>query len=240
MAIVHTFTGPSWWGVVVLVALPVIGAAAWRTGRTGLAGCAAVTFALSAGAVAAIGAVPGSQFLVVGYLGALWVPVGTAVWVTFGWAAGEVATAAVRRRRRRAGTDGPPDGSAARRAAVAVTVLLVAGSAGVVWRGVDRMDGIVPTLAGWPAVHAAADGADAAARVAPRGTFRLEVAGPGSAAHFAVVTGVAYLLVTRGFDPRPDSPVAWATFGRPPDRGPTVVLEVPDGGGSVRARLRNG
>lgn len=239
VAIVDTFSGPAWWGVVVLVALAATGLVAWRTGRTDLAALAVVTLALSAGSVAAIGSVPGSQFLVVGYLGALWVPVGTAVWVTFVWAARELAAAA-RRRWRPVVAAGPGGARVERRIAAVAVVALVLGSAGVVWRGIDRMAGITPTLSGWTAVHAAAAGADAAARVAPHGPFRLEVAGPGSATHFAVVTGVAYLLVTRGFDPRPDPPVAWATFGRPSDRGPVVVLEVPDGTGTVHAHLRSG
>jgi hypothetical protein len=254
-AIVGTFSGSGWWGVTVLALLAVIGAVSWRTGRRTLASMALLTLALAGGGVVAIGSVPAPQFLVVGYLGALWVTVGTAVWVTFAWAAGELApsaAAAVRRRRRSDAVSEPgsgdPDPIGAgrgaarwdRRGSVAAVLVLVTLSAGVVWRGFDRMDGIAPTLAGWPAVHATAAVAAAAARVAPAGPFRLTVAGEGSADHLAVDTGVAYLLVTRGLDPRPDAPIAYATFGRPPAHGPTVVLVVPDRGGPVAAHLVEG
>jgi hypothetical protein len=239
VAIVHTFDGPAWWGVLVLVLLAVVAAVAWRTLRPALASMALVTLALAVGAMAAIATVPSEQFLVVGYLGALWVPVATAVWVTLVWALGELVLAAFRPGR----VTGLPRGATARwerPTRAAVGVVLVLASVGVVWRGLDRMDGVTPTLAGWPAVHTTAAAADAVARVAPRGPFRLEVTGPGSASQLAIVTGVAYLLVTRGFDPRPDSPIAYATFGRPPSRGPTVVVEVPHGGGPVGVRLVGG
>ena len=228
-AIAGLFTGPAWWGVAVLVMLVVVAGAAWRAGRIPLAATAAVTFALSAGAVAAIASVPAAKFLVVGYLGALWVPVGTAVWVTFAWAVWSAGTG-VGGRRRMAGD--VPDAQVGwwRTVMVATAVGLVLLSAGVVWRGLDRMGGITPALAGWAAVHATAEAADAVQQVAPRGPSRLQVAGPGSATHFAVATGVAYLLVTRGYDPRPDSPVAYATFGRPPAHAPTVVLSLADDG----------
>ena len=242
VAVAGSFSGPAGWGVVVLAALTVVSVVAWWAGRTDLAACAAVTLALSGGAVAAIAVVPGSQFLVVGYLGALWVPVATAVWITAAWAAWELVAVARRRwwpspGRAESGTLG---GGARieRTVAVVVAVGLLLGSGGVVRRGLDGMDGTTPTLAGWTAVHAAAAGADAAARVAPSGPFRLEVAGPTSATQFAVLTGVAYLLVTRGLDPRPDPPVTWATFGHPPVHGPVVVLELPGGSGAVRAQLR--
>jgi hypothetical protein len=235
-AIAGLFTGPAWWGVAVLVLLAVVAGMAWHAGRIPLAATAAVAVALAGGAVVAIASVPASQFLVVGYLGALWVPVGTAVWVTFAWAAWWVVSMVVDRHRVAGGGAEVRTGWE-RPVMVAAAVGLVVLSAGVVWRGLDRMDGITPTLAGWPAVHATAEAADAVQRVAPHGPFRLQVAGPGSATHFAVVTGVAYLLVTRGYDPRPDSPVAYVTFGRPPAHGPTVVLSLPDGGPVSARRL---
>ena len=237
-AIARLFAGPAWWGVGVLVLLAVVAGVAWHTGRMPLAATAAVVLILAAGAVVAIASVPASQFLVVGYLGALWVLVGTAVWVTFAWAAGSVVAVVVRRRRDDGHGRGVHPGWT-RPAMVATAVVLMALAAGVVWRGLDRMDGITPALVGWPAVHATAEAADAVQQVAPHGPFRLEIAGPGSATHFAVETGVAYLLVTRGYDPRPDSPVGYATFGRPPDHGPTVVLSLP-GDGRVAARRVDG
>ncbi len=241
-SIAGTFAGPAWWGVLVFVLLSVVATVAWRADRPALAAMALLTLTLSVGAVAAIGSVPSSQFLVVGYLGALWVPVSTAVWVTFAWAVGELAAGASRRRRGAATAVPPEPGGHGweRPVGAAAAVLLVLASTGVVWRGLDRMDGTDPTLGGWPAVHATTAAADAASRVAPHGPFRLEVAGPRSADHFAVVTGVAYLLTTRGLDPRPDSPVAYATFGRPPSDGPTVVLTLPDRGGRAAARLVRG
>jgi hypothetical protein len=234
-AIAGTFAGPAWWGAAAFGLLTATAVLGWRHGRTALSACALVTFALAVGSVAAIGAVPGVQFLVVGYLGALWVVVGTAVWITLGWAAVDLVVA-FRPVRPAAGTR-----AGARRAGVAVAVtVLVLGSAGVLWRGLDRMDGIVPALVAWPAVHATADGADAVARVAPRGTFRLEVGGSDGVTDFAVATGVAYLLTTRGLDARPASPVAYATFGRPPAGAPTVVLTWHGDGRPVDARVTGG
>ena len=237
-AIAGLFAGPAWWGITVLALLAGVAVVGWRGGRTALAATAAVVFALTAGTVVSIATVPGSQFLVVGYLGALWVPVGTAVWVAFVWAAWTVVSAAARLR---GGTRDPQRtvDRWRRPALTATAIVLVVMSAGVVWRGLDRMDGTIPALADWSAVHATAAAADVVQEVAPTGPFRLQVAGPGSATHFAVVTGVAYLLVTRGYDPRPDSPVAYATFGRPPDHGPTVVLTLAEGG-RVSARRVDG
>ncbi len=243
VAVVHTFSGPAWWGTVVLAALIVVTVGAWRAGRGTLSAMAALTLALSLGALASIATVPASQFLVVGYLGALWVPVGTAVWVTLAWAAGDLVVSW------RAGSRAGAAGAGAAPVpwerwegpvAVGVAVVLVLLSAGVVWRGLDRMDGTAPTLVGWPAVRAAEAAADAAGTVAPTGPFRLEVVGRDGPSDLAVATGTAYLLVTRGLDPRVGSPAAYATFGRPPVGGPTVVVEVRAGGGRVTARRLGG
>lgn len=236
-AIADTFVGPAWWGGTVLVLLAAVGVVGWRRGHVALAGCASVTLAFAVASVAAVGAVPGSQFLVVGYLGALWVPVATAVWLTLAWAAGALLVS-VRHRlgpTARAGAVRRP-GSTRAVGAGAAALALVLGATGVLWRGADRMDGIAPALVGWPAVHAASTGAAVAAQVAPRGPFHLVVTGAGGATEFAVATGIAYLLVTRGLDPRPDSPVAYATFGRPPAGAATVVVTLPGHGRPVEAR----
>ncbi len=237
-AIVWLFSGPAWWGIVVLALLATVAVVAWRAGRLSLAAMALLTLALAVGAIAAMGSVPGSQFLVITYLGALWIPVGTAVWITLAWAAGALVFVALRRRKGNGAEHVQSVGRGrGRPTAVTTAIVLVALSAGVVWRGLDRMDGITPTLAGWPAAHATAALADAAARVAPHGPFRLQVAGSGSVTVFAVETGVDYLLVTRGLDPRPDTSTAFTTFGRPPAHVPTVVMEMPDANGRVRAWL---
>jgi hypothetical protein len=224
-----------------MVLLAATGVVAWRAGRNTLATMALLTLALAAGSVVAIASVPSSQFLDVGYLGALWIVVGIAVWVTFIWAVGELVVAVAARRSASTHSDhGRPRAGRLRVWTTAIVLLLVALSAAVVSSGLGRMDGIIPTLVGWPAVRATDAATTAAAAVAPRGPFRLQIAGPGSAEHLAVETGVAYLLTTRGFDPRPDSPIAFATFGRPPGRGPTVVLTLPEGGGPAGARLVGG
>jgi len=78
---------------------------------------------------------PASPFLVVSYLGALWVPVGTAVWVTLAWAVGEVALGAARRRGGGGGLDpSEPAGIGWQRpAAMASAALLVLASATSPW-----------------------------------------------------------------------------------------------------------
>jgi hypothetical protein len=65
------------------------------------------------------------------------------------------------------------------------------------------------------------------------------VDGPQDASTFAIETGVAYQLVTRGLDPRPSTAVGYPTFGRPPPDGPIVVLVLPGPGRPVSAHLRS-
>jgi hypothetical protein len=230
--------GPEWWGLAVLLSVVAIGAVALATGRRALGASAVLTSALSVGVVVTVATIPTSQFLVLGYLGAVLAPVGLAVGVTVVWAVGEVVLVAVGRERDR------PDGTVATtgrdRACWPAAVVLVGLSVWLTVSGLGRMDGAEPTLSGWPAVRTTDEATAAAAVVAPHGPFRLEVEGPSGAFTFAVESGVAYQLVTRGLDPRPTIAVAYPTFGRPPVGGPTVVVTIPGPGGRVRARLRTG
>jgi hypothetical protein len=228
--------GPGWWGMTVLVLLVLVGgAAAWR-GRRMLALVAIQTLMFATGGVVMVASIPTSHFLVLGYLGAALALVGLAVWVTFAWAAGEVIVALVLH----AGVV-KADERLARvitwaqwMAAVALVVL----SVWLIASGLGQMESTAPTLVGWPAVRATDLASEASARVAPPGPFRLQVDGPPDAFTFAVETGVAYQLVTRGLDPRPSTAVGYPTFGRPPPDGPTVVVVLPGPGRPVSAHLR--
>jgi hypothetical protein len=121
-----------------------------------------------------------------------------------------------------------------------VAALLVGLAVGSTVSALGQTDGTAPTLSGWSAVRATDQAATAAAAVAPHGAFRLRVDGPSDAFSFAVESGVAYQLVTRGLDPRPTTPVGYPTFGRPPAGGPTVVVTVPGPGGAISAHLQHG
>jgi len=239
-------SGPDWWGLVVLVLLVVIAGTAWRTGRTVLAVLAALTLVLALGGLATVASIPVSQFVVLGYLGALLTPVGIAVWVTFGWAAGDAAGAALRRWRRGAGSVGDrasesdPVRPAVRAGPVVrwlVGLALVGASTGVSVTGLGDLGGSAPTLLGWPAVRATDVATAAALRVAPGGAFGLHIEGLTATESFAVESSVAYQLVTHGLDPRPLAPIGYPTFGRPPRDGPTVVVTVGGTGRTASARL---
>jgi len=244
VAVANIFTGPKWWGAAVLLLLVVIGVLAWQSTRVLLSALAWVSAAVAVGGVAAIAAMPLPQFLVFGYLGVLLVPIGMAAWVTLVWAGVEVLMVGVRRvgsSRRVAGEaheiDVVPWGGRAGVVMAGVGVVLVALSAWAMTSGLRHIGGSVPTISGWPAVRTADVATAAVAQVAPRGPFKLQVVSPDGAYGYSVEAGVIYLLVTQGFDPRPDVPVAYPTFGRPPSMGPTVVLELPRRGGQVTAHL---
>ena len=226
-------SGPAWWGLVVLGLLAAIGVVAWWTGRTALSALSALTAGLALGALATVATIPLSQFVVLGYLGALLVPVGIAVWVTFAWAGGAATGAAVRRWR----TDGDVDDGgqpATRWPAMpgdrairwAVGVALAGLSTGVIVVGLGSVDGPAPTLVGWPAARAADAATAAALRVAPKQAFGLRLVGLPPSEAFAVEAAVAYRLVTHGLDARPAAEVGYPTFGRPSPDGPTVVVTV--------------
>ena len=247
VAVANIFTGPKWWGAAVLALLLIIGVLAWRSTRVLMAASAWISAALAVGGVAAIAAMPLPQFLVFGYMGVLLVPIGMAAWVTLVWAAVEVVVVGVRRvgsSRRVAGEtsglDVFPRNERAGVAMAAASVVLVALSAWSMTSGLRQIGGRVPTISGWPAVRTADVATAAVARVAPRGPFKLQVVSPDGAYGYSVEAGVIYLLVTQGFDPRPDVPVAYPTFGRPPSKGRTVVLELPSGGGRAVAHLAAG
>ena len=228
--------GPEWWGLAILLILAVIGIAAGRTGRNKLAIVAILTMLLALGVVVMVASIPTAQFLVLGYLGAALTLVGLAVWVTLTWAVGELALAA-------AALAGVIKTDADLRPIVnwarLPAILVLAGlSLQLVAVGLGQIESNAPTLAGWPAVLATDRASEAVARVAPRGTFRLQMVGPQNAFTFAVETGVAYQLTTRGLDPRPSSAVGYPTFGPPPPDGPTVVVVLPGPGRSVRAHIR--
>ena len=235
-------SGPAWWGLAVLGLLVVIATLAWRTGRTVLAVLSALTAAFAIGALATVATIPVSQFVVLGYLGALLVPVGIAVWVTFVWAGGAVAVAGLRRWRSGgdAGTQAPGGRPATWVDAVirsTVGVALAGLSTAVLVVGLGSMDGPAPTLVGWPAVRAADAATAAALQVAPKKPFGLRLEGLPTSEAFAVETAVAYRLVSHGLDPRPTAAVAFPTFGRPPRDGPTVVVTAGGPGRAASARL---
>ena len=229
--------GPEWWGLVVLGLLVLVGAVAAWTARRGLAVLSALTLVLLVGGVVTVASIPSSQFLVLGYLGALLAPVGLAVGVTFVWAVGEAALAGVR------GMRGDSGGSVAIELVSSIrwptAVALVGLSIWAMVVGLGQVDGTAPTLSGWPAVRATDRASEVVGRIAPRGSFRLRVDGPPDAFTFAVESGVAYQLAARGLDPRPTTAIGFPTFGRPPAQGPTVVVAVPGPDRPVRVRLQS-
>jgi hypothetical protein len=236
--VVGLTSGPEWWGLAVLGLLAVVGVLAARSKRPTLAVLAILSLVFALGAVATVATIPLSQGLVLGYLGVVLALVGLAVWVTFLWSVGAVLLVAARRRwGHRVDEVWPGIAGPAR---LATVVVLVGLSIWLVVVGLGQMDGTAPTLAGWPAVRATDQGSTAAAQVAPGGPFRLQMDGPPTPFTFAVETGIAYQLITRGLDPRPTTAIGYPTFGRPPTGGPTVVVEVPGPGLRVSAHLRTG
>jgi len=188
--------------------------------------------------VVMVASIPSSQFLVLGYLGALLALVGLAVWVTFLWATGEAVLAGVRRFRGDSGRSASVNLVSSVRWPVAVVLVGLSVWATVV--GLGQVDGTAPTLSGWPAVRATDRASAAVARIAPRTTFRLRVDGPADGFTFAVESGVAYQLAARGLDPRPTTAIGFPTFGRPPAHGPTVVVTLGGPDRPVGARLQSG
>ena len=230
--------GAEWWGVTVLGLLLVTGVVAWRSGRVSLSGMAWLTLALAGGTVVTIASVPTSQFVVVGYLGVLLAPTGMAVAVTLAWAVGDGLLSVVRRVAR----TGPSGERSRWTHGTGWPTWIAAGtlvglSGWLVIVGMGQVGGVEPTLVGWSAARVTDAATTAAARVAPQGSFRLEVRGGTDVDVFAVEGGVADLLVAKGFDARPDDPVAYPTFGRPPPEGPTVVVTLSAAGHGVEARL---
>lgn len=230
--------GPEWWGLAVLGMMAATAVVAGVTGRSRLAALAALTLVQAVGAAVTVASIPTSQFLVLGYLGVVLAPVGLAVGITFVVAVGEVVRTLVHRRRVASGNGRSAAGGAWYRWPVVGG--LAALSVGLLAAGLGQMDGTAPTLSGWAAVRATDQAATAVAAVAPPGPFRLRVEGSSDGFTFAVETGVAYQLVTRGLDARPTTPIAAPTFGRPPDGGPTVVVVVPGPDGPVSARVQAG
>ena len=230
--------GPEWWGFVVLGLLVLIGAMAAWTARRGLAVLSVLTLVLVVGGVVTVASIPSSQFLVLGYLGALLAPVGLAVWVTFLRAAGETVLAGVRRIRGGSGRSDSTRLVSSIRWPVAIALVSLSIWATVV--GLGQVDGTAPTLSGWPAVRATDRASAAVARIAPRNAFRLRVDGPPDGFTFAVESGVAYELATRGLDPRPTTAIGFPTFGRPPAHGPTVVVTLGGPDRPVGVRLQPG
>jgi len=230
-------SGPEWWGLAVLVLLAAIGAVALGTGRRTLAILSVLTVVAAVGVVVTVASIPTPQFLVLGYLGVVLSLIGLAVWVTLFWAAGEVVLASAFRWGVFETGDGPATG--ARWARWPTAAVLAALSVSLVASGLGQLDSTAPTLSGWTAVRAVDLASEAVARVAPAGPFRLQVDGPHDEFTFAVETGVAYQLVTRGLDPRPSAVVGYPTFGSPPRDGPIVEVVLHGPGRPVSAHLRS-
>ena len=227
--------GPEWWALVVLGLLVGVAVVAWRRRHSGLAAMAGLTLGLALGAVATVAAVPLQQFPVIGYLGAVLVPVGIAVWVTLVWAFAVGVRARVQPWPTGAGPGrDPAAGSTPLLRWMAGAVLVGLGS-GLVVLGLGQMDGPAPTLSGWTSVRETDAATTAALSVAPRGSFGLEV-GPAGPDAFAVLVGTAFELVARGDAARPTAAVAFPTFGRPPRDGPTVLVTLA-GPGRATARV---
>jgi hypothetical protein len=229
--IANAFTGSQWWAVTAVVLLTAITLVALVTGRQLLAGYAALSLVAALGTVRAIATVPAGQFLNFAYLDVLLIPVGTAVWLSLAWAIVEFAHPVL----------GPVliqrMSGLGRRARAATAHLATMGGVTTVavcfgWSissGVTLLGTNSSTIGGWAAVRATEAGESAVARVAPRTPFRLQLAEPSNNYRFAVLTGVAYLLYTEGFQPRL-SGIAAITFGEGRANMPVVILHVPDTG----------
>ena len=237
--VANTFVGAQWWAVTTLVLLAVITVCALVTRRHLLAGSAALSLVAALGTVGAIASVPSAQVLTFGYVDVMLIPVGTAVWLTLAWALVEV----VRPVLQRALSQGLP--SVRKRAqAVADHLAMLAGVTMVTvlfgWSissGLTLVGTNAPTIGGWAAVRATDIGVSAVARVAHRTPFRLELAEPSNNYRFAVVTGMAYLLKTEGFQPLFIG-LAATTFGQGRPNMPVVLVHVPATGDRVSASVR--
>jgi hypothetical protein len=236
--IANGFVGSQWWAVTALVLLAAITVVAFVTGRHLLSSAAALSFVVAAGTVRAIATVPAAQFLDFGYLNVLLIPVGTAVWVTIAWTLVELARPVIGPviTRRVPSCRERINAAAGHLVMLGGATMLAATLGWSLASGLDLLGTSSPTIGGWTAVQAADTGLSATARLAPRTPFRLELAEPSNDYRFSVLTGVAYLLNTEGFQPRLMG-IAAATFGESRPNMPVVLLHIPTRGDRVWASV---
>jgi len=236
--VANTFVGGQWWAVTALVLLAAIAVSAVVTGRHRLAGSATLSLVAALGTVSAIASIPEAQVLNFGYLDVLLIPVGTAVWLTLAWALVELARPVLGRAVTRVLTSPrkPTQRVSAYLGTLAGATLVAAGFGWSTASGLTLLGTDSPTISGWASVQATDVGVAAVTRLAPRTPFRLQLAEPSNNYRFAVVTGVAYLLDTEGFQPRLKG-IAAATFGAAHPDMPTVFLHIPATGDKVLATV---
>lgn len=198
-----SFSGASWWGIVVLVLLVLIALVSWSTGRRTLAGLAAVAFIASISLVVVVAGYPSAQVVNFEYFGGFLFPVGMVVWLTLLWAIVELIRGLFTRlelvlpgRIERARPALPVAVGAL---VIAVSSLAVVSASPLVAEGVGAATGLPRVL---PEVRATAASADAVARVAPERSFNLNVQAPSILDEFGMDLGIDYLLRTRDFRPR--------------------------------------
>jgi hypothetical protein len=209
------------YGAAVLVALTVIGALAWRSGRRDLAALSAVALVLSTSVVLDFAVFPVANSLSLAYLiDSLWI-VGILVWIVVGWGAGALVIELLGRRNSLRTLDGatPPSPDPTPRAddrrvgpvlpVVALGVVILIAVVGAI--GIHEQLTAAPEDegAGWsPAENAAIASATSAIEedMTGRGPIYLYLStGPGNYGHFLeslhITEGVAWRLSSDGWMP---------------------------------------
>ena len=194
------FVGSLWWGVAALVLLGVITAGAWARNNRKLASLSGIAFCMSVAEISAVAGFPKAQLLTFRYLSALAMPIGALVWCVFAWTLVIILNRAYREMRR--GRETTLSQLRSYKIVVPATVILLGLSWLSVWGAQSTLEGSGPTLGSWSAVRLVRSSADEIERIHPKGPFNVSVGGDLRQEHFAILTGVVYLLASDGLQPR--------------------------------------
>jgi hypothetical protein len=220
----------AWQGVVVLIALLVVAAMAWRTGKNILAAASLISFVAATATCLTVAGIPRSDGLELAYVTVSYWPIGVAAWAVFA-----VALVAVVRSlgvHAGSGLQGGQLNKVRRFAPVSVvTALLCASVLLGIWDATEVPNGL--TIAGGPSTAAVVNRAtDAVLRIAPHGPFELRLDEAGATESAATYPALAYALVSRGAKVRLPAATAVTIDGRYESTSglPIVTVRVlPDG-----------
>jgi hypothetical protein len=202
----------AWQGVVVLIALLVVAAMAWRTGKNVLAAASLISLAAATATCLTVAGVPRSDAVELAYVTVIYWPIGVATWAVFVVA----LVAVVRSLGVRAGSglrSGQLDKVRRFTVASLVTALVCASVLLGIWDATEVPNGL--TIAGGPSTAAVVNRAtDAVLRIAPQGPFELRLDEVGTTESAATYPALAYALVSRGANVRLPAASAMGIDGR--------------------------
>lgn len=226
----------TWQGVVVLAALSVVAAIAWRTCQILLAAASVISLVAAGATVLTVAGTPRSDGLELAYVTVIYWPIGMAAWTVL-----VVALITLIRSlggRLTVGFESRQLNKVRSFAVVSVVASLLCASLLLgIWDAAEVPNGL--TIGGGPSTAGVVNGAtDAVLRIAPHGPFELHLDEVGKAESADTYPALAYTLVSRGAEVR--LPVASAlgidaryesTIGLPtvtvsvlPNRQPLVTV----------------